>query len=144
MKDHANLLNLGMNSINIFEFIDPSNKKDVEAMDEAFAGELEKEGRLTRREKAKGANYNLEMAFKNGKLDKKQYKKIQLPEYHFYKEKELLTELLQKEDDHDKFKASDPSLQPLTEEEQIKKEELLASGHRSWSKQDFHNFVQSC
>lgn len=117
IQEHANLLNLGMNSINIFEFMNETNKEDIEALDEAMATELEKEGRLTRREKTKGTNYNLELAFKNGKLDKKQYKKVVVPEHHFYKDKEILAELLQKEEDYDKFKTSDPSLQPLTEEE---------------------------
>ena len=79
IQDHANLLNLGMNSINIFEFMNENNKEDVEALDEAFATELEKEGRLTRREKTKGTNYNLDLALKNGKLDKKQYKKVVVP-----------------------------------------------------------------
>lgn len=37
IQEHANLLNLGMNSINIFEFMNETNKEDVEALDEALA-----------------------------------------------------------------------------------------------------------
>lgn len=50
---------------------------------------------------------------------------------------------MEKEDDYNLYRGSDPSLEPLTEEEQLLKNTLLESGFRNWLKSDFNNFISA-
>lgn len=96
----------------------------------------------SRREKGK-LNYNehqledreegrSEVVVKN-----KIYKKVELPDFQFYEQKETLIELLEKE-----LNCNDD--ESLTPEEQELKERLLETGFRTWSKHDFWKFVNGC
>lgn len=50
---------------------------------------------------------------------------------------------MEKEEEYQIFRNSDPSREPLTEEEQELKLDLLDSGFRTWLKSDFNNFVSA-
>lgn len=82
MKSAA--LDLGMTSINIFDCFLEANKEDAEAMDEVMARELQGEVRARRNNMMKN------------QLGNKTKKKVQLAEHHFYEERDILTEILQK------------------------------------------------
>lgn len=61
----------------------------------------------TRREKGKNVNYAIDSKgnIKAGDLAKKE-KKVTVPEYHFYDNKDVLIELMQKEEDYETNKNS--------------------------------------
>ena len=59
-----------------------------------FAKELQNEMR-TRREKMKNINYQIDPTKKK---DAGKEKKITIPDYHFYDNRDILQEILQKED----------------------------------------------
>lgn len=117
-----------MNSINIFDCFLENNRNDEEAMDEALAREMQGENLRARRDKKDAAGKNIIIG-KDGKP--RPYKRVTLPEHHFYEQKDLLTELLQKEEDGG----------TLTEEEEQTKQRLLNTGFVTWSRQDFQNFL---
>ena len=50
---------------------------------------------------------------------------------------------MEKEDDYHLFKSTDPSREPLNEEEQTLKNELLDKGFKNWLKSDFNNFISA-
>ena len=138
----ANLTDFSMNSINIFDFMQADEKRkreDAEAMDEMLAKELQADFR-TRREKMKGPNY---AEGKQGKREPKLEKRVVVAEHHFYNNRDVLQELLQKEEDHANNRY-DESCPPLTAEEARLKDDLLATGWRDWNKGDFNNFVTGC
>jgi hypothetical protein len=80
-----------MNSINIFDCFIDQNKDDEEAMDEAMARDLQAENIRARRDKK---DFGKHIMGKDGKF--RPPKKVQLVEHHFYEQKELLTDLMQK------------------------------------------------
>lgn len=141
-QDQNNLPDFTMNSINIFEFMQQDEKRkreDAEALDEMMAKEMQAEYRTTRREKNK-PNYSLDP--KINKREPKADKKITVPEHQFFLNKDILQELLQKEEEFNN--AKEGQAEPLNMEEQMLKEELMETGFTSWSRQDFTNFVTGC
>ena len=105
-----------------------------------LAKELQAEYRTTRRDKAKPPNYILDN--KGAKREAKSDKKVQVPEHQFFHNKDVLQELLQKEEDYANSRNSDPpECEPLNEEELSLKNELMQTGFREWSKQDFNSFI---
>jgi SWI/SNF-related matrix-associated actin-dependent regulator of chromatin subfamily A member 5 len=64
-------------------------------------------------------------------------KRVELPDFQFFEQKEKLIELLEKEINC----ADDESLSP---EEYELKEQLLETGFRTWTKNDFMRFVSGC
>lgn len=126
MKEQKNISDLSMNSINIFDFMmdDQFKKKqDAQALDQIYARELQAEVR-TRREKLKNINYTLDPGLKKKQLNQKNSKKIILPDWHFYDNRDLLQDLLQKEQDYEAEKNNrngEKPAEPLEEaEEEIK------------------------
>jgi hypothetical protein len=63
-----------------------------------LAKELQAEYRTTRREKGKAPNYSLDT--KNIKREIKSEKKILVPEHQFFSNRDILQDLLQKEEDY--------------------------------------------
>ena len=148
MKEQKNLNDLSMNSINIFDFMmqdELKRKQDAEALDEAYAKQLQADVR-TRREKLKNVNYTLDTKLKKD-VNGKNEKRVTVPDYHFYESKDLLQELLQKEEDYETEKnnrLSEKMVEPLNQTEEEIKENLLQSGFTDWTKNDFTNFVSGC
>ena len=145
-KQQENLTDFSMNSINIFDFMmddDKQRKEDQQALDEVLARKLNENDLefRTRRDKNKNVNYQIDSNAKKDQL--KAERKINLPEYHFYPNRDLLLELMEKEDDYHLFKSTDPSREPLNEEEQALKNELLDKGFKNWLKSDFNNFISA-
>ena len=75
-------------------------------------------------------------------------KLAKLPAYHFYRNKERLTELLNKEIDYKYELATkkpgdqELSIAPLTDDEQDEKQQLLASGFAGWTRADYFAFIR--
>lgn len=73
---------------------------------------------------------------------------VKLPVYHFYQNKDRLTELLTREYDYKyevavrKNPEQEISVEPLTEAEVEKKNELLASGFSNWTRADYFAFLR--
>ena len=106
-----------MNSINIFDFMQQDQKRkreDAEALDQMLAKELQNQARITRRDKLKPPNYSIDTkAKRKPKSDKKSF----VPEHQFFNNRDILQDLLQKEDDYNNNKHFDMSqFEPLTQE----------------------------
>lgn len=75
-------------------------------------------------------------------------KLVKLPPYHFYRNKDRLTELLNKEIDYKYELATrkpgdhESTAVPLTEEEQEEKQQLNASGFSNWTRADYFAFIR--
>lgn len=90
---------------------------------------------------------------RSGKVVYAQFEKreIRLPEYHLYRNKDRLIELLNKENDlrynamlmREKREYVPPQLEELSPEEEAEKQELLDSGLTHWTKNDFYAFVRA-
>ncbi|KRW99907.1 P-loop containing nucleoside triphosphate hydrolase [Pseudocohnilembus persalinus] len=103
-------MNLGMQQINIYDFMDfNKNKEDEQVLDEIIARELEAQNETNRsRRDKKTMNYNINQQFmmqmqptlpgQGSKIPEP--KKIRLPEHQFFVNREKLQELLQLEEDY--------------------------------------------
>jgi SWI/SNF-related matrix-associated actin-dependent regulator of chromatin subfamily A member 5 len=98
---------------------------------------LQAEFRATRRDKGKNVNYTFD-----NKINKKdlQHKRAYVQDFQFYSNKDVLLDLLQKEEDN----RENNECEELTEEEIKLKDELLATGFKNWSRTDFNEFVTGC
>lgn len=148
IKDsEGNILDLGMASINIYEF-EGSNylekkREDEAALVQAYYQNLEKT--LGSRRSLKTDPF----AKEERKIFFIKPKIIRLPEYHFYQEREKLLDLLNKEAE---LKANCSIIRrdngdmddELPDEETDLKEKLLGTGMADWTKNDFHNFMRGC
>lgn len=73
-----------------------------------------------------------------------------MPEYHLFKERERLLELLNKENDlrynamimRERREPVPEDQEDLSEEEEAEKDKLLDSGLTHWTKNDFYAFIR--
>lgn len=124
-KNADKIFDLGMDSINVYEFEGDDylkkrndDKDFLERMFEENVDEAKIKKRLAKLES-------------NG-FDNKILKKVVLPDYHFYEEKERLEFILTKEANDEK----------LTEEEEADKQRLEDSNKVCWNKNEFAAFVR--
>lgn len=124
-KNGEKLFDLGMDSINVYEFEgdDYQKKRDEDRMmiEKAFENQFE-DVKIKKR-----------LAKLEGNPDDKKIKKIVLPDYHFYQEKERLEFILSKE----------ANGKDLSEEEKTDKERLKQTNVIDWNKNDYGYFVRA-
>lgn len=123
-QNQERLLDLGFKCTNIYEFEgdDYQKKKqlDKEILDKAFQESIE----MMKYKKRAG---------KYDKQEEKVYKRITLPDYHFYENKERLEELMSMQLNDEK----------LSEAEEAEKERLRATALVDWNKNDYNSFLRA-
>lgn len=158
-KNRSNLLiNMSFNSTELYKFenedYSKKRKEDCDrAISLAFAEELENENKTsTRRERGK-VNYSIDHdQLLNTKLTKKKSKNAKIPIYHFYKNRDRLLELKQKQISYffdnnkklpEKFDEEIYITEGLTEEEAKDVIELYSTGFPSWEKKEYEAFISA-
>ena len=155
------LLNLSFNTTDLYKFENEDYlKKRKEESDKILAfmkyESCDVENRLNRRDRNNKLNYNIEHNFEqllnNNKNIKKKTKTPKIPYYHFYKNRERLSELKQKQINYfaeenkkypEKIEEDFNITEGLTLEEIEEISNIISTGFLNWEKKEYDLFLSS-
>jgi SWI/SNF-related matrix-associated actin-dependent regulator of chromatin subfamily A member 5 len=156
----TDIADLSLNTISCFDFEnqdyrDKRRQMEQDAISAELVKYMESDMGTSKREHKDVTNYNIDnhykylMAVNQKPKGPVEIKAPKLNEYHFYKDKASLAELIRKEKVYKRgpgrnrtAEERDNDRYGLTEEEVIQKQELLATGFPEWEKKEINTFIE--